>query len=203
MRGTRALWRAKRRGIGRENVLKSLLTFIPFAHSLPSFPLASPFCAPYRRTYLSTVEMTPDGTCFTHDARIDGIGKKRARDYTGGLKSAASVNREFYHGRVLSLENCPTNLIATRESRYSREHTRARVREQTGKMSACEKIVSRLFPLQIFSIESLDRKSSGTERENRAIRIISFAKSKKYNFLFYAVLFFFCTLQLSLRCSIS
>jgi len=42
--------------------------------------------------------MTPDGTCFTHDARIDGIGKKRARDYTGELKSVASVNREFYHG---------------------------------------------------------------------------------------------------------
>lgn len=56
------------------------------------------FCALHRRIYLPTVEMTPDGTCFTHDARIDGIGKKRARDYMGELKSAASVNREFYHG---------------------------------------------------------------------------------------------------------
>lgn len=109
----------------RDRVRKRARKFIDLHPFRIQPPPAGPFCAPYRRTYLPTVEMTPDGTCFTHDARIDGIGKKRARDYTGGLKSAASVNREFYHGRVLSLENCPTNLIATRESHYSREHTRA------------------------------------------------------------------------------
>jgi len=103
----------------RDRARKRARKFIDL-HPFRTQPLAGPFCAPCRRIYLPTVEMTPDGTCFTHDARIDGIGKKRARDYTGGLKSAASVNREFYHGRVLSLENCPTNLIATRESRYSR-----------------------------------------------------------------------------------
>lgn len=130
-----------------------------------------------------TVEMTPDGTCFTHDARIDGIGKKRARDYTGGLKSAASVNREFYHGRVLSLENCPTNLIATRESRYSREHSRVRIREQTRKMSACEKIVSRLFPPWIFSIEFVQSKSSKMEWESRVLFRSNIAKCVKAIFL--------------------
>lgn len=128
-------------------MLESLLTFIPFAHN-------PPFCAPHRRIYLPTVEMTPDGTCFTHDARIDGIGKKRARDYTGGLKSAASVNREFYHGRVLSLENCPTNLIATRESRYSR------ARGCTSKQEKC--LLARRSLLDYFRLKFFCRsKSSG------------------------------------------
>lgn len=71
--------------------------------SLSHITIRVPFAglrSPYRRSYLA-IEMTPGETCFTHRARInEEKKKKRARDYTGGLKSMALVNREFYHGRL-------------------------------------------------------------------------------------------------------
>jgi len=51
---------------------------------------------------------------------VPGITREGSSRQAAAAAAAASVNREFYHGRVLSLENCATNLIATRESRYSR-----------------------------------------------------------------------------------
>lgn len=108
-------------------------------------------------------------TCFTHDARIDGIGKKRARDYTGGLKSAASVNREFYHERVLSLENCSTNLIAARESRYSREHSGIGYASKQEKCLVARRSFPDCFRLAFLSIESRNFETVKDKKENYII----------------------------------
>lgn len=136
--------------------------------------------------------MTPDGTCFTHDARIDGIGKKRARDYTGGLKSAASVNREFYHGRVLSLENCPTNLIATRESRYSREHSRLGYASKQEKCLLARRSFPGYFRLKFFSIESpIEVIKDGMRKTCRVLFRSNIAKCKRVIFFIWHILFLF------------
>lgn len=63
-------------------------------------------------------------------AQVGGVGKQRV----------------LSRAKVLSLENCSTNLIATRESRYSRANTRDRAASKQRRMSACEKIVSGTIP---------------------------------------------------------
>lgn len=98
MREIHVLWRAKRCGIGRENALESLLTFIPFAHSPPAAAQTLLRTAPsnlpsYRRndarrnllytrcTYRRYRKKTCSG--LHGRAQVDGVGKQRVLSRTG------------------------------------------------------------------------------------------------------------------------
>lgn len=96
--------------------------------------------------------MTPDRTCFTHRARINGIEKKKKKKTCPGLHGRAQLDGVGKQ-RVLSwtsMGTFPGKLLHQfdsdpRESCYIRASTRG-TREQTGKISACEEIVSRTVP---------------------------------------------------------
>lgn len=135
--------------------------------------------------------MTP-GACFTHVARIDGIGKKRARDYTGGLKSAASVNREFYHRRVTFPGKLLHQFDSDPESLVTAASAPTVIRGQTAKISTCEEILAELpFPRRIFPARvgaEFRRQIEITNgKVSRAIRLLAISPSRRRGYEFVAL----------------